>query len=205
MFMRILSLFSGGFDSPVAAYLMAKKGYDVHAVYIHNCPATCEETLLKATEGMERMKELGYVSKRYVLSKGYNIGEHFEKYEKYLCILAKITMIKIVERFAKSLGIGALCSGDNLGSKSSQTGKNLAITSSYLTLPMFRPLLTFNKQEIINTSRRIGMYDISSVDDHCCSSFPKKQTAYGDQETVKSILNEINMEELIKKAMRDVR
>ncbi len=169
-------LLSGGIDSPVAGYMIAKRGVMIDAVYFHAPPYTSERAKEKV---IDLAKEVAVYSGPINLHIVNFTDIQLYIYEKCphdeLTIIMRRYMMKIAEHFAieeKSLG---LITGESIGQVASQTMHGLAVTNEVCTLPVMRPLIGFDKQEIINISEKIGTYETSILPfEDCCTIFVAK-------------------------------
>ncbi len=172
-----LVLLSGGIDSPVAAFMMAKRGMFVNAVTFHSFPFT-------STQALEKVKELTEILSLYIPKTrlfSMNIlkiqQEINQKTNKDLAtILTRRVMMRLAERLAKSRGYGALITGESLGQVASQTIGGLTCTNaSVMDIPVFRPLIGMDKTEIINIAIEIDTYEksIEPYEDSCVIFAPK--------------------------------
>jgi thiamine biosynthesis protein ThiI len=159
---RVLALLSGGIDSPVAAWLLAKRGCDVD--FFHMSAAH------PRIEGLDRevVAQLARQLSRYTLRSKLYVAPytHFDlalrgEASGYGLMLFRRFMSRVAERLAQRIGAQALIVGDSLGQVASQTLENLVANSGAVSMPLLRPLIGFNKQEIIDAARRIGTYEIS--------------------------------------------
>ena len=162
--MRSVLLLSGGFDSPVAGYLMQKKGLEIVAVHFSTAPFTDDEPEKKCRK---IAKHLGF-HKLYIV----NTGKEFVRVSKecnhrLYFVLTKRLMVKIAEKIAKKEKADFLITGENLGQVSSQTLQNLDAITRAAKLPILRPLLCMDKEEIINIAKEIGTYETSIGPEVC--------------------------------------
>lgn len=168
---RALCMISGGIDSPVAAFLMLKRGMQIDFVHFHSVPRTDPASL-------DKVRELVAVLNRYqgpcrlatvpLLPIQEKVVAHCPA--EFRVLLYRRFMLRIAERIARRFDGRALITGESLGQVSSQTIENLAAVESVVSLPVLRPLIGFDKQEIIALARQIGSYEIS-IEPHadCCS------------------------------------
>lgn len=168
--MKGLLLLSGGFDSPVAGNIVKLNGYKVGAVHFSYEPFTDNSPELKSKK---LAKMLGF--KEFI---SVNIGKEIEKIAnqadiRYYFVLSKRLMYKKAEKIAKKKGYDFLITGDNLGQVSSQTLSNLSAIHRAVEIPVVRPLLTFDKQEIIALAREFGTYELSIGPEVCDVLGPK--------------------------------
>jgi len=171
-----LVLISTGFDSPIASFLMMKRGLKLTFLHFHSYPQTSIENIEKIKRLIKILNEYNLGSILYLI----NILEiqkfYFQKVpSKYLVIFYRRTMFRLATKLAKELKIKALITGENLGQVASQTIENLKVIENATDLLVLRPLIGFNKQEIINLAEIIGTKEISELPgEDCCSLFVPK-------------------------------
>jgi thiamine biosynthesis protein ThiI len=164
-------LLSGGIDSPVAAYLMMKRGMRLDFVHFHSMPRTDPASVEKVHELVSVLNRFqGSARLATVPLLGVQEQVVAQCSPEYRVLLYRRFMLRLAERLAKQLRSQALVTGEALGQVSSQTVENLASVEAVTTLPVLRPLIGFDKQEIITLARQIGTYEIS-IQPHmdCCS------------------------------------
>lgn len=159
---RVVALLSGGLDSPVAVYLAAKRGCEVDLVHF------TASRLQQANAPDDKVAKLARELSRVTLRSRLHLVPylHFDAAlmgapSDYGLVLFRRFMMRVAERVAAGSGAQALVTGDNLGQVASQTLENIATTTQAVSLPVLRPLITYDKQEIVDLSRRIGTYDLS--------------------------------------------
>jgi len=169
-------LLSGGIDSPVAGFLMEKRGITLDALYFHSPPYTSERAKEKVVDLAKRLSLFSGGKRLYVFpftEIQLHLYEHVQA-EK-LTILLKRTMLRIGEIVAERSGGLALVTGDSVGQVASQTLKSIHAVESAVNMPILRPLAGFDKQDIIDLSHEIGTYDISIRPyEDCCTIFVAK-------------------------------
>jgi len=173
---KSLVLISGGIDSPVASYLMMKRGCELEFVHFHSYPYTNKASIEKVTELLKILSKYQKQFKLYLVPIIDFQKEVVKKVEdKYRIVLYRRLMYKVAEEIAKQNNIKALVSGDNLGQVASQTIENMGVIGNGLDLPILRPLLTYDKSEIMDIAKNIGTIDLS-IEPHkdCCSIFLPK-------------------------------
>jgi thiamine biosynthesis protein ThiI len=168
-----LSLLSGGIDSPVATFMMARRGMRVEAVHFHSFPYTSE----RAREKVETLaRAIAVYCGRFDLH-AINLLPVQEQLaarcpEEEMTILVRRFMMRIAEKVAAETGCGVLITGENLGQVASQTAEALIVTDAAVRLPVMRPLIAFDKTEIIDKAKEIGTYEISVLPyEDCCTVF----------------------------------
>ncbi len=170
---RVMLLLSGGIDSPVAGYLLAKRGVELEAVYFHSPPHTGERAQRKV-EDLARVLAgcCGGVRLHVVRFTDVQEKLYTDCRPDYLTILMRRFMMRIAQRLARQTGCEALATGENLGQVASQTLQSLACTDAVCQMPVFRPLIAHDKVEIIHQARAIGTYETSILPyEDCCTVF----------------------------------
>ena len=173
---RAMLLLSGGIDSPVAGYMIAKRGVTIDAVYFHAPPYTSERAKQKVIDlaklvsryaGPIRLHIVNFTDIQLYI---YDKCPHEE-----LTIIMRRYMMKIAEEFAKKDDCLALVTGESIGQVASQTIHSLAATNEVCTMPVFRPLIGFDKQEIVDVALKIQTYETSILPyEDCCTIFVAK-------------------------------
>lgn len=169
-------LISGGIDSPVAAYMMAKRGLELMAVHFASPPYTSERAEEKVVELLHRVAQYSGRLKMYTVPFTKLQEQIREKCkEDYFTIIMRRFMMEIAERLAVEKGAQALITGESLGQVASQTIGAIACTDAACQMPVFRPLLGMDKEEIIEISRRINTFEVSIQPyEDCCTVFTPK-------------------------------
>ena len=169
-------LLSGGIDSPVAGYMIAKRGVIIDAVYFHAPPYTSERAKQKVVDLAKLVAVYSGPIKLHIVNFTdiqlyiYDQCPHDE-----LTIIMRRYMMKIAEHFAKNNDSLGLITGESIGQVASQTMHSLAVTNEVCTLPVLRPLIGYDKQEIINISEKIGTFETSILPyEDCCTIFVAK-------------------------------
>lgn len=171
-----LLLLSGGIDSPVAGYLMAKRGLQLNSVYFHTYPYTSDEVLTKVETLAKTLSLYLGVTTLYIVPFTKTQEEIKRKgYEEEITLLMRACMMRIAALIAdKTKGL-CLITGESLSQVASQTPESLRFTQSTSHLPVFRPLIGMDKEEIISIARSINTYDTSILPyDDCCTLFSPK-------------------------------
>ncbi len=169
-------LLSGGIDSPVAGYMTAKRGVQIDAVYFHAPPYTSERAKQKVIDLAEIVSRYsGQIRLHIVNFTDIQLAIYEKCPHEELTIIMRRYMMKIAERFAEKDGAKALITGESIGQVASQTIDSLVCTNAVCTMPVFRPLIGFDKQEIVDVSTRIGSYETSILPyEDCCTIFVAK-------------------------------
>ena len=173
---RAMCLLSGGIDSPVAAYMIAKRGVEVECVHFFSYPYTSQ--LAK-----DKVLELARLVTRYCGRMTVNVV-HFTEIqeairdncpEEFFTLIMRRFMMEIAQRIALDDGCGALITGENLGQVASQTLQAMAVTGAVVDIPIFMPLIGMDKEEIVTIARKIGTMETSILPyEDCCTVFTPK-------------------------------
>ena len=204
---RAMCLLSGGIDSPVAAYMMAKRGMEIECVHFFSYPYTSQ--LAK-----DKVLELARLVTRYSGRMTVNVVSFTEIQEairdncpeEYFTLIMRRFMMDIAQRIAKRDGCGALITGENLGQVASQTMEAMTVTGAVVDIPIFMPLVGMDKEEIVTIARKIGTLDTSILPyEDCCTVFtpkhPKTKPVLGQ---VLHAERKLDREALIERALTDV-
>lgn len=169
-----LSLLSGGIDSPVSTYMMAKRGLKLTELHFWSYPYTSLEAKEKVIE-LARILHKFTGDTQLVIIPFTKVQEAIHKYAEpnYMITLVRRAMMRIAERIAEKFGCGCIINGEDLGQVASQTLESITVTNSVIKrLPVFRPLIGFDKSEIVERSKAIGTYETSIKPyEDCCTVF----------------------------------
>jgi len=176
---RVVCLISGGFDSPVAAYRMMQRGCRIIFVHFHSAPYQDKTSQEKVRELVTHLTRHQFLSRLYLVPFGEIQRQIVTSVARPLrVVLYRRMMLRIAEVIARQDRAKALVTGESLGQVASQTLDNMAVIEQAARLPVLRPLVGMDKQEIIDQARRIGTFDISSIPDQdCCQLFVPKHPA----------------------------
>jgi thiamine biosynthesis protein ThiI len=176
---RVMSLISGGIDSPVAAYRMMQRGCRVIFVHFHSAPYQDNTSQAKVRQLLAVLTRHQFLSRLYLVPFGEIQRQIVAAVARPLrVVLYRRMMLRIAEAIARKEKAKALVTGESLGQVASQTLDNMAVIQQATRLPILRPLVGMDKQEIIDQARRVGTFDISSIPDQdCCQLFVPKHPA----------------------------
>ncbi|MGN1227321.1 MAG: tRNA uracil 4-sulfurtransferase ThiI [Christensenellales bacterium] len=171
-------MLSGGIDSPVAGYLMAKRGLEINCVYFHSHPYTSDEAKQKVIDLAKVISEYSGKINLYIVP-FTEIQEriHFDCSSEFTITIMRRFMYRIAEILGEQSGCSCIITGENLAQVASQTVQGITCSNSVIKrMPVFRPLISFDKNEIIEIARKIGTFNISNLPyQDCCTVFvPKK-------------------------------
>ena len=173
---KSMLLLSGGIDSPVAGYMVAKRGVKIDAVYFHAPPYTSERAKQKVVDLAAKVAR--YAGPVYLYVVNFTDIQLYI-YEKCpheeLTIIMRRYMMRIAEEIGKKTGSLGLITGESIGQVASQTVQSLAATNEVCTMPVFRPLIAFDKEDIVTLSKKIDTYETSIQPfEDCCTIFVAK-------------------------------
>lgn len=173
---KAMLLLSGGIDSPVAGYMIAKRGVQIDAVYFHAPPYTSERAKQKVVDLAKTVSKYAGEIRLHIINFTdiqmyiYDKCPHDE-----LTIIMRRYMMRIAEHLAKESGCMGLITGESIGQVASQTMKSLLVTNEVCTLPVYRPLIAFDKLDIVEIAERIDTYEMSVLPyEDCCTIFVAK-------------------------------
>lgn len=198
---RAVALISGGIDSPVAAYRMMQRGCRLIFVHFHSAPYLDKTSQEKARQLVSELTRRQFHSRLYLIPFGEIQRQIVAAVARPLrVVLYRRMMLRIAEQVARREKAKALVTGESLAQVASQTLDNMAVIEQAARLPILRPLVGMDKQEIIDQARRIGTYDISSVPDQdCCQLFvPKHPATKAQPRDIEEDESRIDIEELVR-------
>ena len=205
---KVVVLLSSGIDSPVAAYLMMKRGCEVVALHCNNDPFSGP----KVTENFNLLVDQlniyakGTPIKKRVIDYGEYLTVAKEKApEKMTCVLCKSGMYRIAEKLANKIGADAIVDGSSVGQVASQTLSNILATRYGVDMPILSPLIGLDKEEITAIAKDIGTFEISKIDDGGCSAVPRYPETRADLERVKEACEAMNQDVEVQKAFENIR
>ena len=173
---KAMLLLSGGIDSPVAGYMIAKRGVKIDAVYFHAPPYTSDRAKQKVIDLAKLVSRYsGPIYLHIINFTDIQLYIYEKCPHEELTIIMRRYMMKIAEQIAKENECLGLITGESIGQVASQTVQSLAVTNEVCTLPVFRPLIGFDKMEIVEVSEKIGTYETSILPyEDCCTIFVAK-------------------------------
>ena len=201
---KVAVMLSGGIDSPVAAWQMMKRGCSAHLVHFHSYPLVDDSS-------MEKAAELAQFLTRYQHESTLSLVPLAEIQKQiivstppaYRIIMYRRFMMRITEILSGQVGALAMVTGESCGQVSSQTLENISVVNQVAGMPVLRPLIGMNKEEIMDQARSLGTYPISiQPDQDCCTLFvPKHPVTRGDLKTVLHLESLLPVEELVQQAL----
>ncbi|HII14793.1 MAG TPA: hypothetical protein HA362_00610 [Nanoarchaeota archaeon] len=203
--MKGILLLSSGIDSPVAGYLMLKRGVEIVALHMDNQPLVNALPKEKTIKLAKKLAELsGREIKIYIVNHGRNQVEMIRNTErKYQCILCRRMMLRIAEKIAEKENADFIVTGENLAQVASQTLKNMANEESAVQMPVLRPLLCYDKVDTIKIAREIGTYEISIEAGMCCAAVPKNPATQSKKESVAREEAKLDVDAMTENAIKE--
>ncbi len=204
---RATILLSGGIDSPVAGYMIAKRGVELEAVHFHSHPYTSDRAKEKVIDLAKQMtKYCGKIHLHIVPFTEIQLAIIEKCPENYLTVIMRRIMMRIAEKISIQRGSAALITGESIGQVASQTMESLVCTDNAVNQPVFRPLIGMDKEEIVTISKKIDTYETSILPyEDCCTIFVPKhpKTKPNLEEIIKAEEALTDIEEMIEKAMAE--
>ena len=203
---RVVALLSGGIDSPVAAHRMMKRGCVVTFVHFHSYPILSRASQEKARELVTLLTRWQQRSRLHMVAFGHIQQQVVLAVPAPLrVVIYRRLMLRIAERIARASRAQALVTGDVVGQVASQTLENLSVVGAAATLPLFRPLIGMDKDEITAEAVKLGSYDISIIPDQdCCTLFtPRHPQTRARLSNVEAAESALPIDELVERAVRE--
>lgn len=197
-------LLSGGIDSPVAGWMVAKRGVWINAVHFHSYPYTSDRAKEKVLDLARILSESCCGVRVHVVPFTKIQMEIHEKCpEDYTTLIMRRFMMRIAEQVARKEGSGALITGESIGQVASQTMEALNVTDSVVGMPVFRPVIGFDKTEIIDIAKKIGTFETSSLPfEDCCTVFtPRHPATHPKMDVVLKAEEKLDVEGLVREAV----
>jgi len=203
---KVMCLLSGGIDSPVAAWRLIKRGCRAYFVHFHSYPILSKTSQEKARSLAEILTRHQLRSRLFLVPFGGIQQKVVVTVPPPLRVVTyRRLMVRIAERLAHKVGAHALVTGDSVGQVASQTIDNLTVIEGAATIPILRPLIGFDKEEITAEAQRIGTYEVSIIpDEDCCTLFtPRYPTTRATRAEAEAAEAELDVEGLVEQAVND--
>jgi thiamine biosynthesis protein ThiI len=200
-------LMSGGLDSPVAAWLMMKRGVMIIPVYCNNSPYTQSAARERAFDCIRQLQKWapGYKFTTYEIPHGANLQSFIEICNrKNTCLLCKRMMYREAYEVMKKEGASGIVTGSSLGQVASQTAANMHAEIYQLAIPIYHPLIAFDKTEIMDIARKIGTYEISNRQAGSCTAVPERPEVGANYDLIVLEEKKMNIESMVSNALKAV-
>ncbi len=205
---KMVALVSGGIDSPVAAWLMMRRGCELIPVFFNNGDFSDQLYADRAMDTIKKLKEWapGHDFKVYEVPHGETLKEFIEKGNvRYTCVFCKHMMYKAAIEIARKENAHGLITGSSMGQVASQTSDNLMIEHFMIDFPIYHPLIGLDKNEIVEIGRKIGTYDISVRPASCCKAVPPHPSIHGRMEEIERIETDFDVKSLVQRDLNGAR
>ena len=205
---KVVTLFSGGIDSPVASWLMMKRGCNPLLLF-------CDQQPYVGFDYYQRALDIAHVIRRYVPLKRYYLytlpmGFIMDAIlgtvtSRFVCVCCKRMMYRLASKLANQLHCQGLVTGENLGQVASQTLSNLRVLDEAVSLPVFRPLIGYEKLESIQLAKQIGTFRLSTTKVHGCTAVPSKPSTKAKLDSIKQFEEKLDIPYLISRAYKGIK
>ena len=204
--MKLVSLISSGIDSPVATYLLSKKADEIILVHGDIKPFTDDREIENFTNLARHLnKIIKCPMKAYVILHGDSLSTFKQNCNnKFTCVFCKRTLLRYAEKISENEGADAIIMGDSLGQVASQTLQNIRVIDKAVKIPILRPLIGLDKEDVVNIAKEIGTYELSILPTNGCSAVPYKPSTMAKLEKILEEEGKINVNNLVKNAIDSV-
>ena len=200
----LAALVSGGIDSPVAAYEAMTRGADVVPIYFYNKPIAAGDHVLRFEEALSNLRRIHPAKDWYYHRVDMEAAnEALLDIEEGRMLLHRAVLFRVAERIAEDEGLSGLVTGEAIGQKSSQTVRNLSLTTRQVELPVFRPLLTRTKEEIVERARTLGTFEAATIDSACRTLAPDAPATRMATDRFEAIAADVGVDDLVDRAYDD--
>ena len=205
--MKFVSLISSGIDSPVATFLLAKSAEEIILVHGDIRPFIDDREIENFKKLVKHLQKVvpGKI-KVYLTPHGTSLYEFKQNCNnRYTCIFCKRMLLRSAEKIAEKEGADVIVMGDSLGQVASQTIKNIRVVDQAVNIPVLRPLIGFDKEDIIKIARDIGTYEISIQPSLCCTIVPKKPATSAKLEDVLKEEEKVDIGGMVKESLKNIK
>ncbi|MCK4365213.1 MAG: 7-cyano-7-deazaguanine synthase [Thermoplasmatales archaeon] len=201
--MKLVSLISSGIDSPVATYLLSKKAEEIILIHGDIQPFTDKREVKNFLKLAKYLKKITPRSlKVYLAPHGPSLAAFKQNCNnKFTCVFCKRMLLRYAEKIAKKEGAEAIVMGDSLGQVASQTLQNIRTIEQAVNIPVLRPLIGLDKEDVVKIAKEIGTYDLSILPSDGCNAVPKKPSTRARLEQILDEESKININDLVKIAV----
>jgi len=201
--MKFVSLISSGIDSPVATYLVSKKAEEIILLHSDNRPFTDDKEINNFISIAKYLKKKTRSKiKACIVSHGQSLVSYKENCEhKFTCVFCKRMMVRYAEKIAKNEEADAIVMGDSLGQVASQTLQNLRVIDLAVKMPILRPLIGLDKEDVVKIARKIGTYELSILPFGGCVAVPNRPATRAKLENVLREEKKLNIEKIVKEVV----
>jgi len=201
--MKFISLLSSGIDSPVATYLLSNKAEEIILVHADGRPFTDDKEITNFISIAKHLKkQVPCNIKTYCIHHGFALSAYRQSGNKrFTCVFCKRMLLRYAEKLADNENADAVIMGDSLGQVASQTLQNMNVIEQAIAIPVLRPLIGLDKEDIIRIAKEIGTYDLSILPSVGCTAVPRKPATKAKIEDVLSEERKIDVDKIVKQAV----
>jgi thiamine biosynthesis protein ThiI len=203
--MKFVSLISSGIDSPVATYILSKKAKELIFLHADIKPFTDDREVDNFIKLAKHLKKItSRAVKIYLINHGTSLLEFKQNCNnRYTCIFCKRMLLRYAEKIAKKEGADAIIMGDSLGQVASQTLQNISTIENSISIPVLRPLIGLDKDDVVKIAKKINTYNLSILPSSGCDAVPNKPSTKTKLDRILDEENKINIDILVKKAIKE--
>jgi thiamine biosynthesis protein ThiI len=201
--MKFVTLISSGIDSPVATYLFSKKADELIFVHSDNRPFTDDREINNFTLIAKYLKKkMRMKIKAYIVPHGPSLASYKERCEdRFTCVFCKRMMVRYAEKIGEKEDADAIIMGDSLGQVASQTLQNLRVVDSAVKMPILRPLIGLDKEDVVKIAREIGTYELSILPTNGCGAVPYKPSTRARLDAILEEEKKIDIKKIVKEVV----
>ena len=204
--MKFISLISSGIDSPVATYLLSKNADEIILVHGDITPFTDNremENFKKLAKFLDKITPCKI--KIIVIPHGLSLTEFKQNCtDRYTCVFCKRMLLRYAEKIAEKEKADAIIMGDSLGQVASQTLQNIRVVDQAVSIPVLRPLIGLDKEDVVKIAKEIGTYKLSILKSEGCNAVPNKPSTKAKLDIILEEENEIDVKRLVKDAIKQI-
>ena len=201
--MKFVSLVSSGIDSPVATYLLSKKAKEIVLIHGDIRPYTDDREIKNFKKLAKYLKKITFCNlKVYLVPHGSSLSTFKQNCNnKFTCVFCKRMLLRYAEKIAEKEEAAAIIMGDSLGQVASQTLQNIKVIDKVIDMPILRPLIGLDKEEIVKISKEIGTYDLSILPTNGCNAVPYKPSTRAKLDQIIFEEQKIDISKLVKNSI----
>jgi len=203
--MKFVSLISSGIDSPVATYILSKKAKELILLHADIRPFTDDREVDNFIKLAKHLKKIiSCAMKIYLIKHGTSLLEFKQNCNnRYTCIFCKRMLLRYAEKIAEKEGADAIIMGDSLGQVASQTLQNISTIENSINIPVLRPLIGLDKDDVVKIAKEINTYNLSILPSSGCEAVPNKPSTKAKLDSILCEENKINIDKLVNKAIKE--
>lgn len=202
--MKFVSLVSSGIDSPVATFLASKKADEIILVHGDNRPFTDDKEIENFIKIAKYLKKIvSCYLKAFLVPHGENLKIFRENCNnRFTCVFCKRMLLRYASEIVEKEKAAAIIMGDSLGQVASQTLQNIKVIEQAVSIPVLRPLIGFDKEDVVSIAKEIGTYDLSVLQSSSCSAVPNKPSTMAKLENILKEENILDIKEMVRESIK---